>query len=142
MRGVVKSIVALALSVGIGSSAWASGPDTGGRPVSWSGLYVGLHIGGAWSNTDWGLAYTNPGFFNASDLPGTFDFSDGSVAPGGQIGFQHQFGRWVLGGEVSVSAARNTETITGVDLWQGTGVGELTTKLDWLFNCSILAHQV
>lgn len=130
-RKFLGTFAALAFAVGMGAGASASGPDTG-RPISWGGVYVGLHLGGAWSETDWGLAYTNPGFFNASDLPGTFNFGDGSIIPGGQIGFQHQFGRWVLGAEVSASAARNTETITGVDLWQGTGVGTLETKLDWL----------
>jgi len=132
MRKIIGLFAALTLSVGTGSGAWANGPDKG-RPISWGGVYVGLHLGGAWSDTDWGLAYTNPGFFNASDLPGSFNFGDGAVLPGGQIGLQHQVGAWVFGAEVSVSSARLSDKINGVDLWQGTGVGTLETKIDWLF---------
>ena len=108
--------------------AWADG----GRAFSWTGLYVGAHVGHASADMDWGLAYTNPGFFNASDLPGVFNFANGGVIGGGQIGLQYQSGRWVVGGEVSLSSGFSGDRISGVDLWQGTGVGHLETSVDWL----------
>ena len=47
-RSVSLSIIALSAAVAMGSSAArAADPLAGGGPYSWSGMYVGLHAGGA-----------------------------------------------------------------------------------------------
>jgi outer membrane immunogenic protein len=60
-------------------------------PFSWNGFYIGVHAGYAWSDVD---------------LSGTFNESlsaDGWLG-GGQIGYNWQTGRLVLGAEADVSS--------------------------------------
>jgi outer membrane immunogenic protein len=63
---------------------------------NWSGFYIGGHAGWAWADTDWT-------FFSGTVFE---DFSqrDSGWVGGGQAGYMHQWGRWVLGVEVSYSA--------------------------------------
>jgi outer membrane immunogenic protein len=63
---------------------------------SWSGLYVGTHVGYAWSETDWQDALT-PGL--SSNHTGS-----GWLA-GGQIGYNIQVRRLVFGAEADASGA-------------------------------------
>lgn len=67
------------------------------RPFSWSGGYLGVHGGGAWSDVG----------FNEIIAPETFrNGLDGSGGIAGvQIGANKQFGNWVVGAELSVSGA-------------------------------------
>lgn len=59
----------------------------------WSGLYLGGHAGYGWGST--GMLFPDTG---VSLSPGTSGF-----VGGGQIGYQRQFGAWVLGVEVSLA---------------------------------------
>lgn len=71
---------------------------------NWSGLYFGAHLGGAWSDAT-ALDVLPPvgGFFTPTG--NAFNFDSSGVIGGGQIGLQHQFGHWVVGGEISGSWA-------------------------------------
>jgi outer membrane immunogenic protein len=66
----------------------------------WSGVYVGGHLGAAWGDL--------PGVGTIVDESVVLDSVkgdsevEGSLA-GGHLGFNHQFGRWVGGAEVSLS---------------------------------------
>jgi outer membrane immunogenic protein len=51
---------------------------------TWTGFYVGAHIGGGWFDVD--------GFGSNSGFLG-----------GGQVGYNYQIGNWVWGGELEVS---------------------------------------
>ena len=64
------------------------------RPFSWTGLYVGAHVGYGWSDVDWS---------EAGGFSGTHD-GDGWVA-GGQIGYNFQTGRFVYGVEADISSS-------------------------------------
>jgi outer membrane immunogenic protein len=93
--------------------------------VDWSGLYVGLHAGYAWSDVDVELrepggAVTALEFFGAPT--GASHDLDGFLG-GGHIGIQHQWGRWVLGVEAALSFAdlrdRSTEPFAGQETLLG-----------------------
>jgi opacity protein-like surface antigen len=80
------------------------------RPMNWSGVYLGGHLGGAWSDASWSDPFgptSNAGFEND---PG---FGDRTQAHGplggGQIGLDWQTGPWVLG----VQADADYATIRG-----------------------------
>lgn len=86
-----------ALCFGVVTAAQADGH---GRN-NWTGFYAGIHGGGAWGDVDAdgpGILTTTRGVFN-----GTANASvdvDGGIY-GGHIGYNHQFGNIVAGGEVS-----------------------------------------
>jgi outer membrane immunogenic protein len=64
--------------------------------MSWTGLYIGGNVGGAWSEVDWpNVSFTGERFKN----------NDSGFIGGGQIGYNQQFGSIVLGVEATVSGA-------------------------------------
>ena len=67
-----------------------------GPAYSWTGLYVGAHVGYGWSDADWQFANT-PGF--------STNHSGSGGLLGGQIGYNIQSGRFVFGIEGDLSAA-------------------------------------
>ena len=95
LAGISTPALALASSL-----AWADGYETrsvGPAPFSWSGTYIGLHMGGAWGEA------------HVSDPFGASIFGDNIRTPGplggGQLGANFQFGSAVAGIEVDLSAA-------------------------------------
>jgi opacity protein-like surface antigen len=68
---------------------------------SWTGIYAGLHAGGGWGMTDWKSADGALQAASTFGFPGSGQ-ANGSIA-GGQLGFNYQFGTWVVGGELSAS---------------------------------------
>ena len=81
-------------------------------PFSWTGLYVGAHIGYGWSDIDW----REPPAFTASH--------DGSGwLLGAQVGYNWQVGRLVWGVEADISSG-----------WIDGGSGGSGHSLDWLYS--------
>ena len=98
-------------------------------PFSWSGFYVGANVGGNWTHSDFGHHFTgvaagaiedftegetDPGSeeFTAADedfvtysIPSASGNSDISFLGGGQLGYQQQFGHFVIGVEVDFDGA-------------------------------------
>lgn len=72
------------------------GPSPYDRAFSWSGLYIGAHIGYGWSEADWQFS-TTPGV-------STSHGGNGGLL-GGQIGYNIQSGHFVWGIEGDLSAA-------------------------------------
>lgn len=74
---------------------------------NWTGLYVDLGLGWQSSHIDW--VYTN---FAPAQNPFSLSRASGSIA--GHIGYQHQFGWLVVGGEVGAfsSLGKNWATVT------------------------------
>jgi outer membrane immunogenic protein len=102
--------VFLALVPGIIMGSAAAAADLGGaprRPVgeeavmygpafSWTGLYIGAHVGYGWSDVDWQFA----------DTPGVSTNHSGSGGLlGGQIGYNIQVRQYVFGMEADLSSA-------------------------------------
>src|SRR5712692_3304518 len=99
-RAMCERLVACAILVGsmAGSAAAAAGAPVLVRkapaPIAaydWTGIYIGGHVGAGFSYRDW-------------------SFGDGSISEagnaamiGGQIGFNYQVGKWVMGAELDAS---------------------------------------
>ncbi len=66
------------------------------RPVDWTGFYIGAH-GGV------GYGRDRIGFIGAVDAP--VGVHTAGLLGGGQIGYNYQFAKWVLGAEGSASGA-------------------------------------
>ena len=88
--------------------------------AKWSGVYLGLHAGYGWDDINSGYDFggLNNVLFNDVGLKSGIDNSLEGYIVGGQIGFQHQIGRWVVGVEGTASA-------TGIDG---------SSKADWAFD--------
>jgi outer membrane immunogenic protein len=67
-------------------------------PFSWTGFYIGGHIGAGWGDKHWYSASTAPG------LDQGLHHVRGGLA-GGQIGLNYQVGYWVLGIEADAAWA-------------------------------------
>src|SRR5262249_14738728 len=67
---------------------------------SWTGFYVGGHIGGAWTGKDDSFANAFCGGTPVIPINLPFDTGDSSVIGGGQIGYNWQFAsNWLIGVE-------------------------------------------
>lgn len=97
---------------------------------NWSGLYIGGHLGYAWSGED--ATFTGTGFSGALDPSG--------FLAGGQIGVNWQVGSWVLGveGDWSWTNANGTGTVGATPVtsdhnWYATAAGRLGFAWDrWM----------
>jgi outer membrane immunogenic protein len=105
-----KRAAALAIIAAATLAQGASAADLGGAPrrtfnddpapyvpaFSWTGIYIGAHIGYAWSDADWQYA----------DAPGIAAGHNGSGGLlGGQIGYNLQVKQFVFGIEGDASSA-------------------------------------
>lgn len=142
------SSIALALAaLSLGTVQQASAADLPAMPVkaapllvpawSWTGLYVGVHVGGGWSRARWDSD------FNCAIgvLCETANTSPSGWLGGGQLGYRWQFASWVIGAEVSGAFAnlKNTSGSTctpGVNTCIGIPGGfdvRYTAKLNSLY---------
>lgn len=138
MKKILAAATLLAMASG---SAWAAdlGPRYTKAPVyapafSWTGFYVGGHVGGGWSEGD---ATATVSGFGPFDVPGLGQDGSGVVG-GGQIGYNWQFApNWVLGieGDISGTGIRKSNstpvTLGGAPL----GVAfthEAERNIDWM----------
>jgi outer membrane immunogenic protein len=74
---------------------------------TWTGFYIGGHVGAGWGDKHWYSGSTAPG------LDQGFHHVGGGLG-GGQIGFNYQVSNWVLGIEADYSAANLTGRHTDV----------------------------
>src|SRR5262249_61304858 len=58
-------------------------------PLSWTGFYIGANLGGAWSQRNLTDTLLGLSLSNVNDK--------GAFIGGGQLGFNYQFGNFVLG---------------------------------------------
>src|SRR5690242_389568 len=95
-----RLVLAAAVACGVPWIACADGLPGHSTPdlYSWSGLYVGAHVG--WERGNVGGNVDQPFVIGP---PLTYDQNVASWLGGAQIGVNHQFGRTVLGVELSGS---------------------------------------
>jgi outer membrane immunogenic protein len=80
---------------------------------NWTGFYLGINGGGGWGSSSW-------------DSTGSFDVSGGLI--GGTIGYNWQFGTWVLGLEGDIDWAN----IKGSTAALGCVTGNCSSENTWL----------
>ena len=112
------AVLALVGAVGTANAAdlprqvYTKAPPMMAPYYNWTGFYVGINGGGGWGTANW-------------NSTGDFDVSGGVV--GGTVGYNWQFGTWVLGLEGDIDWADiNGTTATGCI------GGSCGTKNDWL----------
>jgi opacity protein-like surface antigen len=124
-----------------------------GDPYNWSGFYMGFNTGGTWNHFDIGgrMSEVNleaqfseiPGFgdsngpiFATFDLPGRSD-TDSQPIGGGQMGFNLQFGHFVVGGEGGFSGDHTSQSSKSEQFQEGFlfsgGVGGNTQQPSGIF---------
>ena len=139
MKKILLSTVAL-----LGLSAAASAADLPRRtyapapafvaaPVfTWSGFYVGGNIGGAWRNNNDDAVFVAPNTIVNTNTGGTFattgafafsDKNDSGVTGGAQVGYNMQFGAFVVGVEADIQAADLNARNGGFYTFTGTADG-------------------
>ncbi|KAI94661.1 porin [Rhodomicrobium udaipurense JA643] len=106
-----KILLGVASVVALSSSAFAADLYKGSlkdapvyeAPATWTGFYVGAHGGYAWNSIDF------PGAAQYPDGPPRPDLKGGFV--GGQIGYNYQFDKIVVGVVADISVADLEETV-------------------------------
>ena len=142
--GPFKSLTAISLLALVGAAGFApaQAADLNGKVstiqneeefgfrkpdgYNWSGAYVGAHLGTAWGDVD----YSDGGEDRLRH-----ELDDGSLA-GAHLGFNHQFGRWVGGAEVSLSGG-DVEGSSVDRLTIGTADIATETEIDSLFLATV-----
>ena len=132
MKQRLLSLLAATALVTAGASA-ASAADLPARaapvpyvaPVpifTWTGFYVGLNAGWGWRNSDEQSVLIAPG--PGVVVPGTLVFpdnGDGGFTGGGQLGYNWQFGSFVVGAEADIQWA-DTDGNQNVVFLPGAGI--------------------
>jgi outer membrane immunogenic protein len=139
--GVVASAAAADLPSEKGPPAYEPPPPPA---FSWTGFYIGANGGYGWSTTTWVYPTTN--YYDTGAGQGYTANPDGALA-GGQIGYNLQFGSWVVGIEGSGDWADLRETRLGAvtatfpnDSYSTkiTDIESITGRLGYAFNTWLL----
>ncbi|WP_448950925.1 outer membrane protein [Labrys neptuniae] len=83
---------------------------------SWTGFYVGGHLGGIWNGGNLDSRATTVAFFDKSAVVSRSGFhSDPGVISGVQAGYNYQIDQFVLGieGNVDLTSGHNNYTVNG-----------------------------
>jgi outer membrane immunogenic protein len=109
MRAFRATCIGFVVALGLTTSVNADGMRRGclkdcgpPPPPPWAGVYIGAHLGGAWSDVDWRRVTDTSTWFDSSDGT-TFGHDLNGWVGGGQIGYNWQRGPWVFGAEVAFS---------------------------------------
>ena len=134
------SIVANAADVGARPPVYAPPPVYVAPPFSWTGFYIGVNLGGAWDQRNVTDSLFGLSLSNGNDK--------GAFIGGGQLGFNYQFGNFVLGVEGDIDGVANTNSpgngvvgppfgtilVTSTNKWIATLAGRFGVTNDtWLF---------
>jgi outer membrane immunogenic protein len=94
------------------------------QPFSWTGFYIGLNLGGAWSQRNLTDTLLGLSLSNLNDR--------GAFIGGGQLGFNYQFGNFVLGIEADFDGVATTNSPgTGV-VGPAFGTIQVTSDNRWI----------
>jgi outer membrane immunogenic protein len=110
---LLASTAALALATSAATAADLPAPAAAPPPFvsvpafTWTGFYVGVNAGWGWRNNNNEPVFLAPGP-GTPGLAGTLNFpggDDGGFTGGGQIGYNYQFGSFVVGAEADIQWA-------------------------------------
>jgi outer membrane immunogenic protein len=131
-NGFVALLAAASLGIGLAQSAAAadlSAPYYKAPPLAtfgWTGWYVGVNGGGGWGQTSHTVTATAGG---PAVTSGNFNTSGGLV--GGTVGYNYQFGQWLIGGEADLDWS-NIQGTFNSSLLGGAVPTSLSSQLNWL----------
>jgi outer membrane immunogenic protein len=98
LRALIASVALIALGTGTAGAADlpVKGPPLAPVAVpvpvlNWTGFYIGVNLGGAWTHNTWADTVLGTSFNNNGN--------NGGFLAGGQIGANYQIGQFVIGGE-------------------------------------------
>jgi len=90
---VICACHALALSAFAGPEPMSEAKDKVVMPqvdcCTWSGFYLGLHVGGQFGTSENRFDFDNAFAFS-------WDYSESGIVAGGQVGYNRQFGKWLV----------------------------------------------
>jgi outer membrane immunogenic protein len=98
----------------------------------WTGLYAGLHAGYAWGQSD---PYPKSDIQRGAsdDLMPLPNVRPNGGLGGGQLGYNWQMSKLVVGGELDISGLSVKDEVTISPLWKNrTGTGTFSSRHDWL----------
>ena len=94
------------------------------QPFSWTGFYIGPNLGGAWGQRNLTDTHLGLSLSNGNDK--------GAFIGGGQVGFNYQFGNFVLGIEADFDGVATTNSPgTGV-VGPAFGTIQVTSNNRWI----------
>jgi outer membrane immunogenic protein len=113
--------------------------------ASWAGPYLGVSLGGRWTNSTWTTTCLQPATSNCSPPQATFPgrlgtdnpalFEASALRLGGYLGYNWQIGNWVVGVEGDLAWADGTATRAGIPgTWRrslGPGQDIATVRDTW-----------
>jgi outer membrane immunogenic protein len=125
----------------------ASAADLAARPYTkapamvaavydWSGFYIGVNGGGAWSRKCWDLNRDVRGVFNPAVAEGCHDATGGVV--GGQFGYRWQSAAWVFG----LEAQGDWANLKGSSLSNPLALGPVATNTSKIEAIGLFTGQV
>jgi outer membrane immunogenic protein len=118
---IKRAVLASAFAVGV-MAAPAAAQD-------WTGFYIGLHVGGAFGDTEW-TNVTNGSVGEIDFAPGqSFDHEPDGVLGGAQIGYNFQMTNWLFGLEVTGAGLDYDETTLNPN---APDVEITTSEIEWL----------
>ena len=146
MKKLVLSAVALiAMATSASAADMAARPYTKAPPpvavamYNWSGFYVGINGGGAWSRKCWDLTSLLGVPAPVAIAEGCHNASGGTI--GGQVGYRWQSAAWVFGLEAQGNWAdltgSNTSLLFGPPITNRTkvdGIGLFTGQVGYAWN--------
>ena len=152
----IRALAAAAAALVITTAAQADGPPPGppppvavaccGAPALWTGVYLGTHIGGGWSDPTWSFPFVGP--FNAIAGEG-FSPSASGLIWGGHVGINYQFnGSFLVGAELGYAgnrlSARTMGPFPGAPLDQfhmdGSDLFTLACRVGYIFHDQYLFY--
>jgi len=114
------AIVALLGAAGAANASDFYAPGYKDGPIvsypSWTGYYIGAHVGGVWSAADFTDINVAPAVAFNNDASGVFG--------GGQIGYNYQLGNLVIGPEVDIGGMGLSGSVTEAG---GVAVGSVSS---------------
>jgi outer membrane immunogenic protein len=146
LAGTSAAAIAISSAAGAADMSLKAAPYAAAAPVaySWSGCYVGAHVGWGWGQT----TFSDPGTVNVATPSGSATFTTTPVSGsadqsggifGGQVGCDYQFGsNFVIGISGSVAGADINGSGSYV-FHTGTGFGlssSINAKTDFLADVS------